>query len=184
MLLNCDAEVNAWESLGLQGDQTSHSYRKSTFLFFGRTDAEAEAPIFWPPDVNNQLIGKAPDAGKDWGYEEFGATGWDDWMALLIQWAWALANSRRRWGTGSPVCSSPKGVAKSQTWLGNQTTTMKHNFRKGTKLLIIPCYLFFFSLLLKIEKLIFLTEALCNLAPKCFPGLLFMYCWIQTFCFS
>ena len=34
-------------------------------FFFGRTDAEAEAPILWPPDVNSQLIGKDPEAGKD-----------------------------------------------------------------------------------------------------------------------
>ena len=40
----------------------------------GRTDAEAEAPTLWPPDVKSQLIGKDPDAGKDWGQEEKGAT--------------------------------------------------------------------------------------------------------------
>ena len=39
-------------------------------MFFGRTDAEAEAPIFWPPDVKSQLIGKDPDAGKDWRPKE------------------------------------------------------------------------------------------------------------------
>ena len=36
-------------------------------IVIGRTDAEAEAPIIWPPDVNSWLIGKDPDAGKDWG---------------------------------------------------------------------------------------------------------------------
>ena len=36
-----------------------------TLIFIGRTDAESEAPILWPPDVKNQLIGKNPDAGKD-----------------------------------------------------------------------------------------------------------------------
>ena len=40
-----------------------------------RTDAEAEAPILWPPDVKSRLIGKDPDAGKDCGQEETGATG-------------------------------------------------------------------------------------------------------------
>ena len=40
------------------------------WIFIGRTDAEAEAPILWPPDVKNQLIGKDPDAGKDWRQEE------------------------------------------------------------------------------------------------------------------
>jgi len=44
------------------------------WIFTGRTDAEAEAPILWPPDVKNWLIGKDPDAGKDWGWEENGTT--------------------------------------------------------------------------------------------------------------
>ena len=44
------------------------------WLFIGRTDVEAEAPILWPPDVKCLLIGKDPDAGKDWGQEEKGAT--------------------------------------------------------------------------------------------------------------
>ena len=43
-------------------------------IFIGRTDAEAEAPIVWPPDAKSQLIGKDPDAKKDWGPEEKGAT--------------------------------------------------------------------------------------------------------------
>ena len=40
------------------------------WIFIGRTDAEAEAPILWPPDVKSWLIAKNPDAGKDWGQEE------------------------------------------------------------------------------------------------------------------
>ena len=43
-------------------------------IFIGRTDAEAETPILWPPDAKNWLIGKDPDAGKDWGQEEKGMT--------------------------------------------------------------------------------------------------------------
>ena len=45
-----------------------------TKIFIGRTDAEAEASIFWPPDVKNWLIGKDPDAVKNWGQEEKGTT--------------------------------------------------------------------------------------------------------------
>ena len=45
-----------------------------SWLFIGRTDVEAEAPILWPPDVKNCLIGKDPDAGKDWRQEEKGMT--------------------------------------------------------------------------------------------------------------
>ena len=55
------------------------------WIFIGRTDAEAETPILWPPDAKNWLTGKDPDAGKDWGNEENGATademvGWQHWL--------------------------------------------------------------------------------------------------------
>ena len=50
-----------------------------SWIFIGRTDSEAEAPVFWPPDMKSQLIGKDPDAGKDWGQEEKGTT--EDEMA-------------------------------------------------------------------------------------------------------
>ena len=60
MLSNCGAGEDALESLGLRGDQ--------------RTDPEAKAPIFWPPDANSQLIGKDPDAGEDRGQEKKGVT--------------------------------------------------------------------------------------------------------------
>ena len=43
-------------------------------MFIGRTDAEAEAPVLWPPDVENRLLGKDPNAGKDWRQEEKGKT--------------------------------------------------------------------------------------------------------------
>ena len=45
--------------------QQVHPKENQSWVFIGRTDAEAEAPIFWPPDVKNLLIGKDPDAGKD-----------------------------------------------------------------------------------------------------------------------
>ena len=44
------------------------------WIFIGRIDAEAEAPILWPPDAKSWLIGKDPDSGKDWGQEEKGMT--------------------------------------------------------------------------------------------------------------
>ena len=43
------------------------------WIFMGRTDAEVEAPVLWPPDAKTWLIGKAPDIGKDWGQKEKGA---------------------------------------------------------------------------------------------------------------
>ena len=56
-----------------------------SWIFIRRTDAEAEAPILWPPDAKNRLIGKDPDAGKDWRQEEKGMTedemvGWHHWL--------------------------------------------------------------------------------------------------------
>ena len=64
-LLNCGVGEDSWESLGLQGDQTSPSSKKSVLIFIGRTDAEAKTPILWPPDKKGWLTGKDPDARKD-----------------------------------------------------------------------------------------------------------------------
>ena len=54
--------------------QPVHPKGNQSWLFIGRTDAEAEAPIIWPPDEKSQLIRKDSDAGKDWGQEEKGMT--------------------------------------------------------------------------------------------------------------
>ena len=57
---------------------------KSVWIFIGRTDAEAETPILWPPDAKNWLIWKDPDAGKDWGQKkgmtEDEMVGWHHWF--------------------------------------------------------------------------------------------------------
>ena len=54
--------------------QPVHPKGDQSWVFIGTADAEAETPIFWPPDVKSQLIGKASDAGKDWRQKENGAT--------------------------------------------------------------------------------------------------------------
>ena len=54
------------------------------WIFIRRTDTEVEAPILWPPDMKSQLIGKDPDAGKDWGQEEKGVT--EDEMVRWYHW--------------------------------------------------------------------------------------------------
>ena len=64
------------EPVNLKGDQP--------WIFNGRTDAEAEAPVFWSSDVNRWLIGKVPDAGQDWGQKEKRVSedelaGWHHW---------------------------------------------------------------------------------------------------------
>ena len=90
-----------------------------SWIFIGRTDAEAETPILWPPAVKNWLIGKDPDAGKDWRWEEKGMTedemvGWYHQLnghELLI-------SSRSWWWTGHAALY---GVKKSLTWLSDWT---------------------------------------------------------------
>ena len=74
-----------------------------SWIFIGRTDAEAEVPILWPSDAKSWLTGKNPDADKDWRQEKKGTTRvWDGWMASLIRWAWVWASSGRWWWRGKP----------------------------------------------------------------------------------
>ena len=54
--------------------QPVHPKGNQSWIFIGRTGVEAKAPILWPPDAKSWLIGKDPDAGKDWGQEEKGMT--------------------------------------------------------------------------------------------------------------
>ena len=82
MLLNYGVGEDSWESLGLQGDPTSHRKGNQSWIFIGRTNAEAETPMLWPPDVKNWLT---RNAGKDWRREEKGMTedevvGWHHWL--------------------------------------------------------------------------------------------------------
>ena len=73
--------------------------RNQLWIFIGRTDAEAAAPILWPSDVKIWLIGKDPDAGKDQGHKEKGMT--EDKM-VRWPWTWVWANSGRCWRTKKP----------------------------------------------------------------------------------
>ena len=74
-----------------------------SWVFFGRTDVEAETPIFWPPDARSWVIWEDPDAGEDWEQEEKGTTGWDGWMVSLTRWTRVWVNSGIWWWTGRPV---------------------------------------------------------------------------------
>ena len=82
--------------------------KDQSWVFIGRTDVEAETPVLWPPHVKSWLIGKDPDAGRDWGQEEKGMTedemtGWHhhlDGQFVMDMEVWIAAIH---------------GVAKSQT---------------------------------------------------------------------
>jgi len=97
-----------------------HPKINQSWVFIGRTDVEAETLILWPPDAKSWLIWKDPDAGKDWGQEEKGMTGWDGWMALPTQWTWVWVDSGSCWWTGRPGMLRFMG-SQSQTWLSDWT---------------------------------------------------------------
>ena len=65
-------EKNLESPLDSKESQPVNPKKDQPWKFIGRTDAEAETPKFWPPDAKNWLIGKDPDAGKDWRWEEKG----------------------------------------------------------------------------------------------------------------
>ena len=84
--------------------QQVHPKGDQSWVFIGRTDAEAETPELWPPDVKSWLIWK--DLPWCWERLKVGGEGddrgWNGWMASLTQWTWVWANSRSWWGTGRP----------------------------------------------------------------------------------
>ena len=88
-----------------------HSKGNQSWIFIGRTDAEAEAPILWPPDVKNWLIGKL----THWCWEKLKTggegddRGGDGWMLSLTRWTWVLASSRSWWWTGKPGAPQSMG---------------------------------------------------------------------------
>ena len=104
--------------------QPVHPKGNQSWVFIGRTDAEAETPILWPPDAESWLIWKDPDAGKDWGQEEKGMTedemvGWHHQFNGL-EFEQTLGDSE---GQGSLAYCSPWGCKESKT-----TEQLNNNF--------------------------------------------------------
>ena len=96
--------------------------KNQPWIFIGRTDVEAEAPILWPPDVNNWLIGKDPDAGKDWGQEE---KGWqrNRWLDIVIDsMDVSLSKFREIVKDRETWHAAAHGIIKNQTRPSNWTT--------------------------------------------------------------
>ena len=100
-----------------------------SWIFIGRTDAEAEIPVLWPPDTKSWLIGKDPDAEKDWGEEEKGVT--EDEMARWHHWLdghefeWTLGVGD---GQGGLACCNSWGHKESEAteWLNGTDICCKN----------------------------------------------------------
>ena len=78
--------------------QAVHPKGDQSWVFIGRTDAEAETPILWPPHAKSWLIGKETDVAGGEGDDR----GWDGWMASPTRWTWVWVNPRSWWWTGRP----------------------------------------------------------------------------------
>ena len=111
--------------LGCKEIQPVHPKGDQSWVFIGRTDAEAETLILWPPDAKSWLIEKDPDVGKDWRWEEKGTRGWHGWVASPTQWRWVWVNSRSWWWTGRPGLLWSMG-----SWRVGQDWTTELNWTK------------------------------------------------------
>ena len=100
---------DSWESLDFEEIQPVHPKGNQSWIFIGRTDAEAETPKLWPRDAKNWQW-KRP-----WCWERLKAggegdgRGWDGWMASLTQWTWVWESSRSWWWTGRPAVLQSMG---------------------------------------------------------------------------
>ena len=90
--------------------------KSQLWIFIGKTDAEAEDPVFWPSDLMSQLAGKDPDAGKDWRQREKGTT--EDEMVRYHRWLNGHEFEQTPGDSGgqrSLVCCNPQGTKESDT---------------------------------------------------------------------
>ena len=120
MLLNHDVENTLESALDCKEIPPVYPNGDQSWIFIGRTDAEAETPIPWPPDVKKWLIGKDPDAGKDWRQEKKGITedemvGWHHWLNGH-EFGWIPEAGD---GQGGLACCTPRGCKELDTteWL-------------------------------------------------------------------
>ena len=107
--------------------QPVNSKGNKFWIFIGRTDAEAEAPILWPPDeLTHWKRSGCWERLKAGG--EGGKRGWDGWMASPTRWMWVWATSRSWWWTGKPGLLQSVGSQRVKHWVTELILMYKHEF--------------------------------------------------------
>ena len=131
----CGVEKTLENPLDHKEIQPVHPKENQSWIFFGRTDAEAETPILLPPDAKNWLFRKDPDAGKDWRQEEKGMTedemvGWHHWLGGHdFEQAPGVGD-----GQGGLACYSPWGCKESNMTEGLNWTELTINQKNVSRL--------------------------------------------------
>ena len=121
MLLNCGVGEDSWESLGLQGDPTSPSWRRSVLGVHWKDPCWS-----WNSNTLTTWCKELTHLKRPWCWERLRAgregvdRGWDGWMASPTQWTWVWVDSRSWWWTGA-WCAVVHGVTKSRTRLSDWT---------------------------------------------------------------
>ena len=109
--------------------QPVHHKGNESWVFIGRTDVEAKTPILWPPDVKNWLIGKNPDAGKDWKQRRRGwqRMRWLDGITDSVTWVWV--NSGSWWWTGGFGVLQSMGLQRiGHDWASELNWTLYNSY--------------------------------------------------------